>query len=36
MAKFLYSHPGGKTVRLAPISVTHMPQVTNLWYRFTA
>ena len=32
----LFEHPGGKTVRLAPISVTHTPQVTNLWYRVTA
>jgi dihydrofolate reductase len=32
----LFEHPGGKTVRLAPISVTHTPQLTNLWYRVTA
>ena len=32
----LFERPGGKTVRLAPISVTHTPQVTNLWYRVTA
>jgi dihydrofolate reductase len=32
----LFELPGGKTVRLAPISVTHTPQVTNLWYRVTA
>jgi dihydrofolate reductase len=29
----LFEHPGGKTVRLEPISITHTPQVTNLWYR---
>jgi dihydrofolate reductase len=29
----LFEHPGGETVQLAPISVTHTPQVTNLWYR---
>ena len=28
----LFEHPGGKTVRLEQISVTHTPQVTNLWY----
>jgi dihydrofolate reductase len=32
----LFDQPGGKTVRLAPISVTHTPQVTNLWFRVTA
>jgi dihydrofolate reductase len=32
----LFERPGGKTVRLAPISVTHTPQVTNLWFRVTA
>ncbi len=31
----LFEHPGGETVQLAPISVTHTPQVTNLWYRVT-
>jgi hypothetical protein len=31
----LFGHPGGKTVRLAPISVTHTPQVTNVWFRVT-
>ena len=29
----LFEQPGGRTVRLEPISVTHTPQVTNLWYR---
>jgi dihydrofolate reductase len=29
----LFEQSGGKTVRLAPISVTHTPQVTNMWYR---
>jgi dihydrofolate reductase len=29
----LFDHPGGKTVRLEQISVTHTPAVTNLWYR---
>jgi dihydrofolate reductase len=29
----LFEHPGGRTVRLEPISVTHTPQVTNMWYR---
>ncbi len=29
----LFEHPGGKTVRLAPINVTHTAQVTNMWYR---
>lgn len=29
----LFEHPGGKTVRLEQISVTHTAQVTNLWYR---
>jgi dihydrofolate reductase len=32
----LFEHAGGKTVRLTPLSVTHTPQVTNLWYRVTA
>jgi dihydrofolate reductase len=32
----LFAHPGGKTVRLEQIGVTHMPTVTNLWYRVTA
>jgi dihydrofolate reductase len=29
----LFEHPGGKTVRLDQIGVTHTQQVTNLWYR---
>jgi dihydrofolate reductase len=29
----LFEHPGGKTVRLDQINVTHTEQVTNLWYR---
>jgi RibD C-terminal domain len=29
----LFAHPGGKTVRLNQISVSHTPQVTNLRYR---
>jgi dihydrofolate reductase len=29
----LFEHPGGKTVRLDQISVTHTQRVTNLWYR---
>src|SRR5262245_29967264 len=29
----LFEHPGGKTVRLNQISVSHTPQVTNLRYR---
>ena len=32
----LFEHPGGKTVRLEQTSVTHTPQVTNLWYRVSA
>ena len=32
----LFAHPGGHTVRLEQVSVTHTPQVTNLWYRVTA
>ena len=32
----LFERPGGKAVRLEQISVTHTPQVTNLWYRVTA
>jgi dihydrofolate reductase len=28
----LFDHPGGRTVRLERISVTHAPQVTNLWF----
>ncbi len=31
----LFEQPGGRTVRLEPISVTLTPQVTNLWYRVT-
>jgi dihydrofolate reductase len=29
----LFEHPGGKTLRLTQISVSHTPQVTNVWYR---
>ena len=29
----LYEHPGGKTVRLKQINVSHTRQITNLWYR---
>jgi dihydrofolate reductase len=29
----LFEHPGGETVRLDQVSVTHTQQVTNLWYR---
>jgi dihydrofolate reductase len=29
----LFEHPGGKTVRLNQISVSHTPQVTNVRYR---
>jgi dihydrofolate reductase len=29
----LFDHPGGKTVRLEQIGVTHTAQVTNLWFR---
>ena len=29
----LFEHPGGKTVRLKQINVSHTPQMTNLWYR---
>lgn len=29
----LFEHPGGKTVRLKQISVSHTPQATNVWYR---
>ena len=29
----LFEHPGGETVRLEQLSVTHTKQVTNLWYR---
>ena len=32
----LFEQPGGRTLRLEPIRVTHTPQVTNLWYRVTA
>jgi dihydrofolate reductase len=32
----LFEHPGGKTVRLEQISVSHTEQVTNLWYRVIA
>src|SRR5262249_20412738 len=32
----LFAHPGGKTVRLNQISVSHTPQVTNLRYRVVA
>lgn len=29
----LFGHPGGKTVRLKQINVSHTRQITNLWYR---
>jgi dihydrofolate reductase len=29
----LFEQPGGKTVRLEQISVTHTQQITNVWYR---
>jgi dihydrofolate reductase len=29
----LFEHPGGQTVRLEQLSVTHTKRVTNLWYR---
>jgi dihydrofolate reductase len=29
----LFEHPGGKTVRLKQINVSHTRQITNLWYR---
>jgi dihydrofolate reductase len=29
----LFEHPGGQTVRLDQVSVTHTQLVTNLWYR---
>jgi dihydrofolate reductase len=29
----LFEHPGGETVRLQQLSVTHTKRVTNLWYR---
>ena len=29
----LFEHPGGETVRLEQLSVTHTQQVTNVWYR---
>jgi hypothetical protein len=29
----LFEEPGGKTVRLELVSVTHTTQVTNMWYR---
>ena len=31
----LFDHPGGHRVRLEPVSVTHTPQMINLWYRVT-
>jgi dihydrofolate reductase len=31
----LFEHPGGKTVRLKQISVSHTSQVTNVWFRVT-
>ena len=31
----LFEHPGGETVRLEQLSVTHTQQVTNVWYRVT-
>lgn len=32
----LFEHPGGKTVRLEQIGVTHTQQFANLWYRISA
>ena len=32
----LFAHPGGNTVRLEQVGVSHTPQLTNLWYRVTA
>ena len=29
----LFDQPGGRTVHLAPISVTHTPRATNMWMR---
>ena len=29
----LFEHPGGKTVHLKQINVSHTRQITNLWYR---
>jgi len=29
----LFEHPGGKTVRLKQINVSHTRQITNMWYR---
>jgi dihydrofolate reductase len=29
----LFDHPGGATVKLEPLSVSHAPQATNLWLR---
>jgi dihydrofolate reductase len=29
----LFEQPGGRKARLELVSVTHTPQVTNLWYR---
>lgn len=29
----LFDHPGGETVRLEQLSVSHATHVTNLWYR---
>ena len=31
----LFEHPGGETVRLEQLSVTHTQRVTNVWYRVT-
>jgi hypothetical protein len=28
-----FEHPGGQTVRLEQLSVSHTKRVTNLWYR---
>jgi dihydrofolate reductase len=32
----LFERPGGQTVRLDQVDVTHTDQVTNLWYRVSA
>jgi dihydrofolate reductase len=31
----LFDVPGGRTVKLEAMSVTHLPHATNLWYRVT-
>jgi dihydrofolate reductase len=29
----LFEQPGGKSIALEPVGVTHLPHATNLWYR---